>query len=177
MIIIDPALSLSLSLSSAQQGLQMYLAALETLKIGQKIDFNNKDLNKLATEIQPLADAEEQALRSGKPADERLKLQGNDAFKAAQFDEAISYYTQALQVVSDPKGILAISCYNNRAACYQQMSNYSAVIEDCSNVLDIEATNQKALLRRGLAYEGLERYRLALQDIRVLLGLNPHIEV
>ena len=56
------------------------------------------------------------------------------------------------------------------------MSNYSAVIEDCSMVIQEQPDNQKALLRRALAYEGLERYRLALQDIRHLLSVNPNVD-
>lgn len=35
----------------------------------------------------------------------------------------------------------------------------------------------KALLRRGLAYENLERYRSALEDIRNVLAINPNIEM
>jgi tetratricopeptide (TPR) repeat protein len=37
--------------------------------------------------------------------------------------------------------------------------------------------NVKALLRRGLALEGLERYRMALADIRAVLAIDPSIEV
>lgn len=35
----------------------------------------------------------------------------------------------------------------------------------------------KALLRRGLAYENLERYRSALEDIRNVLAINPTIQM
>jgi hypothetical protein len=35
--------------------------------------------------------------------------------------------------------------------------------------------NQKALLRRGLAFEGLERFQLGLTDIRKLLLANPNV--
>jgi singapore isolate B (sub-type 7) whole genome shotgun sequence assembly, scaffold_19 len=35
----------------------------------------------------------------------------------------------------------------------------------------------KALLRRGLAFESLERYRSALEDIRAVLAINPTIEM
>ena len=35
----------------------------------------------------------------------------------------------------------------------------------------------KALLRHGLAYENLERYRSALEDIRSVLAINPNIEM
>jgi len=164
-------------LATAQKGVSDYKEALDTLKRGQKIDFNNKDLNKLMSEIEPLAAQAEKIKRSGLPKAEQLKLKGNDAFKLAQFDSAIQFYTDALNEMSNKTTELAISCYNNRAACNQQMSNYSAVIEDCSCVLEFQNNNQKALLRRALAYEGLERYRLALQDIRHLLSINPNIEV
>ena len=35
----------------------------------------------------------------------------------------------------------------------------------------------KALLRRGLAFESLERYRSALEDIRAVLAINPTIDM
>lgn len=160
----------------ALKGLKKYIKALEILKAGQKVDFNNKDLNKLLNEVEPLALREEEANRSDMPRDEQLKLKGNDAFKLAQFDKAISLYTEALDASKDKTSKVAISCYNNRAACYQQVSNYGAVIADCTMVLEVDTENQKALLRRALSYEGLERYRLALQDIRALLQINPNIE-
>ena len=37
--------------------------------------------------------------------------------------------------------------------------------------------NVKALLRRGLAFESLERYRSALEDIRAVLAINPTIDM
>ncbi len=38
-----------------------------------------------------------------------------------------------------------------------------------------DENNQKALLRRGLAFEGLERFQLGLTDIRKLLLANPNV--
>lgn len=163
-------------LALAQNGLKQYIQAMDTLKKGQKIDFNNKDLHKLVSEIEPLAIKQEQSSRSSLPIAEQLKLRGNDAFKQAQFDKAIELYTEAIKASPEKSGEVVMSCYNNRAACYQQVSNYQAVIEDCTAVLQHQPDNQKALLRRGLAYEGLERYRLALQDIRHLLSINPNVD-
>jgi stress-induced-phosphoprotein 1 len=161
----------------ALKGLEKYDEALATLRAGQRVDFNNKDLNKLITEIEPLQQKVEQARRSGMSRAEQLKEEGNDAFKTAAFERAIELYTQALEACESQASAVAIACYNNRAACNQQLSNFSAVIRDCSHVLEHDAESQKALLRRALAYEGLERYRLALQDIRSLLAINPNIEV
>jgi len=163
-------------LALALKGLKEYEKAMDTLKKGHKVDFNNKDINNLINEIEPLASKAEELKRSNLSREERIKLRGNDAFKLAQFDKAIELYTEAIDACSDKNSDIALSCRNNRAACYQQMSNYSAVIEDCTAVLQEQKDNQKALLRRALAYEGLERYRLALQDIRQLLAINPNIE-
>lgn len=161
----------------ALKSLKKYSEALATLRAGQRVDFNNADLNKLISEIEPLQERAEQAKRSGMNAAELLKEKGNDAFKAASFERAIELYGEAIEACDKNNSALAISCYNNRAACNQQLSNFSGVIADCTHVLEFDAENQKALLRRALAYEGLERYRLALQDIRSLLAINPNIEV
>lgn len=39
------------------------------------------------------------------------------------------------------------------------------MLEDCNLCLNIDPKNLKALLRRGIAFEGLEKHKLALQGI------------
>ena len=68
-------------------------------------------------------------------------MRGNDAFKLAQFDTAIDLYTEAISACKDKTNEVAMSCFNNRAACHQQMSNYSAVIEDCTAVLSTQVSD------------------------------------
>lgn len=161
----------------ALKALKKYSEALATLRAGQRVDFDNRDLNKLIQEIEPLQERVELAKRAGMSQAELMKEKGNDAFKAAQFEKAIELYGEAIDACDKKGGAIAIACYNNRAACYQQLSNFSSVIADCTHVIEFDPVNQKALLRRALAYEGLERYRLALQDIRALLAINPNIDV
>ena len=45
---------------------------------------------------------------------------------------------------------------------------------DCTAVLEIDPENVKALIRRAQAFEGLERYRFALQDVKQVLGMPYH---
>lgn len=149
-----------------------YAEALATIKAGQKLDFNNEKLKEQLREAEKGVAQAEKAARKGMARDELLKSEGNDLFKNANFDGAIAKYTEAIECLKDPNGKVAVSCYNNRAACYQQQSNYSGVIEDASRVLEIEPNNEKALLRRGLAFEGMERFKLALQDMKACLALN-----
>ena len=47
------------------------------------------------------------------------------------------------------------------------------VCTDCTAVLEIEPDNVKALIRRAQAFEGVERYRFALQDCKTVLQMPP----
>ena len=62
------------------------------------------------------------------------------------------------------------------AACYKQISNFDGVIGDCSAVLEVDPENVKALIRRAQAFEGVERYRFALQDVKTVL-MMPYAKV
>lgn len=151
--------------------------AVAIIKKGQQVDFQNEKLKSILPEAEAGVAQEEKAARKGMKRDELLKAEGNDLFKAASFDAAILKYGEALDACADKSSKVAISCYNNRAACHQQQSNYQAVIEDAGAVIEHEPNNTKALLRRGLAFEGVERYKLALQDMKALLALDPRMEI
>eukprot|EP00353_Schmidingerella_taraikaensis_P012783 CAMPEP_0185588782 /NCGR_PEP_ID=MMETSP0434-20130131/54507_1 /TAXON_ID=626734 ORGANISM="Favella taraikaensis, Strain Fe Narragansett Bay" /NCGR_SAMPLE_ID=MMETSP0434 /ASSEMBLY_ACC=CAM_ASM_000379 /LENGTH=122 /DNA_ID=CAMNT_0028211695 /DNA_START=21 /DNA_END=385 /DNA_ORIENTATION=+ len=114
---------------------------------------------------------------SGMSREQLLKEEANAMFKAARFEEAIGAYGRAIDAIKDKTSALYLTCLNNRAACNQQLSNFHAVIEDTSVVLEHEPKNVKALIRRGLAFEGLEKYRSALADIREVLAIDPRIDI
>merc|ERR1711906_53609 len=90
---------------------------------------------------------------------------------------AIDHYTKRLDTLqNDGKSgsDLALEAYANRAACYKQISNFDGVISDCTAVLEVDPENVKALIRRAQAFEGVERYRFALQDVKQVLGMSYH---
>jgi stress-induced-phosphoprotein 1 len=62
------------------------------------------------------------------------------------------------------------------SACYKQISNFDGVIADSTAVLEVEPQNVKALVRRAQAFEGVERYRFALQDVKAVLAM-PYNQV
>jgi stress-induced-phosphoprotein 1 len=51
------------------------------------------------------------------------------------------------------------------------LDHYNDEIIDCSAVLEVEPENIKALIRRAQAFEGVERYRFALQDCKSVLQM------
>jgi len=63
--------------------------------------------------------------------------------------------------------------YSNRAACHSQHQNWNKMLEDANLAIQENPKNVKAMMRRGLAYEGLEKYQLAINDMKSVLELDP----
>lgn len=137
----------------------------------------NDEIGKLVSELRPEAEAAEKKRIEALGGAERAKAEGNVLFKKGLFEAAIKEYERALHLCDDPKGEIAIALRNNRAACYHQLSDYTNVVKDTSFVLEHEPGNAKALLRRMLALEPLERYEEALKDARAALQQEPHHEM
>lgn len=157
----------------ALKNLRRYAEALKVADDGLKRFADNADLQALKREVVPLAEAEEKARRRGMSKAELLKELANDLFKGSRFEDAIPKYSEALHACEDPHGALALTILNNRAACHKQLGNNQAVVDDTTVVLEIEPHNFKARLRRALALEALEKFRLALEDIREVLTQDP----
>lgn len=107
-----------------------------------------------------------------------LKQTGNDSFKAGQYGEATSYYSQAIKELEksnkknpEDLGIL----HSNRAASYLKDGNCAECVKDCNTSLELFPFNVKSLLRRAAAYEALERYRLAYVDYKTALQIDCNI--
>jgi tetratricopeptide (TPR) repeat protein len=113
-----------------------------------------------------------------------LRTRGNDLYQKGSYEKAIEKYEEAMEQ------LMNISCtdmrkvnkdkaslLNNIATCHMQMSQPEKVIQLATAVLSYSeadnATQVKAYLKRGLAYETLEKYRQAKEDMLKVKGLNP----
>lgn len=134
---------------------------------------SHAEVGNLVSEIRPEAEAAEEKRISALGGAERNKEEGNALFKKGLFEHALAQYTKGLQKCTDPTAELTIALRNNRAACHQQLSNYHGVVEDTTAVLEIQPDNLKALCRRMVAYEPLEKYQKALDDARAVLKYVP----
>ncbi|CAM4628604.1 hypothetical protein PO909_005286 [Leuciscus waleckii] len=107
-----------------------------------------------------------------------LKLAGNQCFRAGQYGEAVTVYSQSIQQLEKSgekeKEELAI-LYSNRAASYLKDGNCNECIKDCTESLKLVPFGYKALLRRASAYEALERYRQAYVDYKTVLQIDCNV--
>lgn len=91
-----------------------------------------------------------------------LKKVGNDKYKQEKYEEAITYYSAALQVKEDPV------FYSNRSACYAALNKHEEVIADATAAINIKKDYVKCILRRANSYEALEQYPDAMFDLTAL---------
>ena len=85
---------------------------------------------------------------------QKMKQEGNDAYKKKDFDTALSKYGKAIDL--DPN---EITYYLNTAAVHFEMKNYTECVSTCNKAIDVGRENRadfkhiaKALARMGNAY-------------------------
>ena len=151
--------------------------AYKTLELASRLDAGNPDIKALQAKVTPKYEDLERKRKAGLSGPELHKEKGDDLYKQGMFEDAIAEYSKCLDALtSSGKGDseLAIKAYSNRSACYKQISNFDGTISDCTAVLEVDPENVKALIRRAQAFEGVERYRFALQDVKTVLQMPFH---
>lgn len=103
---------------------------------------------------------------------EEAKIIGNSHFGLGQYETASLFYTRAIDLTSQPSEEKA-NYHANRAACRQQIHDFKGVVEDANFALEMNPNHVKALHRRAIAWEGLEKWQNALEDYQKVNQLAP----
>ena len=77
------------------------MEAYKTVENGLRLDPKNPQLNSLMNQIRPLYERAEKKRVSGLDRTERMKEEGDNYFKAAQFELAIKSYSDCLSALRD----------------------------------------------------------------------------
>ena len=118
---------------------------------------------------------------------EQLKTKGNAALKAGNVDEAISFYTDAIEL--DPENHVL---YSNRSAAYANAKRYLQALKDAEKTIELKPDWVKVRIgedwvainfllqgysRVGTALTYLERFSDAEEMYRKGLKLDPKNEL
>ncbi|KAH3664084.1 hypothetical protein OGAPHI_004798 [Ogataea philodendri] len=97
----------------------------------------------------------------------KLKDLGNQELKKNDFNGAIKFYTEAIQVY--PTAIL----YSNRAQAQIKIENYGLAIDDAKKAIELDKNYLKAYYRRAVAFSAILEYKKALADVKIVLSRAP----
>lgn len=103
---------------------------------------------------------------------ENYKNKGNEAFKCDKFDEAVAFYTKAINI-SEKDSRDRSTYLKNRAAAFLKLKEFDKVIKDCDEALLIVPNDPKTLFRRSQALETLERFEEAYRDAKIIFTVDP----
>ncbi|PGH20428.1 hypothetical protein AJ80_03573 [Polytolypa hystricis UAMH7299] len=102
----------------------------------------------------------------------RAKDDGNAAFKAGKFQEAINLYTKGLEIDPANKDINS-KLLQNRAQAYINLSKFDQAIADCSKALELDPSYVKAKRVRAKAYGGAGNWEEAVRELKSISESHP----
>jgi tetratricopeptide (TPR) repeat protein len=109
---------------------------------------------------------------------EQSKTTANLLFKNGDFRSASRHYEDIIcrlesLGLTPTLTILMTACANNAAAAYLELGQNREAIAATSKVLNVDPKNLKALYRRSLGYKREGSYDKAMEDLQVLISVEP----
>ncbi|OBZ73547.1 DnaJ subfamily C member 7 [Grifola frondosa] len=101
---------------------------------------------------------------------EKMKEDGNTAFKASRFQEAIEFYTKAIGLHPTEPTYLT-----NRAAAYMALKRFKPALLDCQQAASLQSASPspKTLVRLARCQLSTGSTAPALSTLRAVLSLDP----
>lgn len=92
---------------------------------------------------------------------EAAREEGNTAFKAGNWPEAVKHYSEAVKrLPNDPRG------YNNRSAAYTKLMALPEALKDADEAIKQDPTFIKAYIRKALVQQAMKELTPALETLQ-----------
>ncbi|KAI4222638.1 MAG: hypothetical protein L6R36_005998 [Xanthoria steineri] len=103
---------------------------------------------------------------------ERMKEEGNTAFKTGKYKQAVELYGQALAVDPNNKGINS-KLHQNRAMASIKLKDFKSAISDCDRAIALDSTYVKARRTRARALGESGSWDEAVREFKAIAESNP----
>ncbi|KAJ3305901.1 hypothetical protein HDV03_000743 [Kappamyces sp. JEL0829] len=109
----------------------------------------------------------------------KSKEEGNEFFKAGNFQSALHAYNAALAIIKNTASQknVTVSLYSNVAQCHLKLKNGKEALAAAQSVLDLEPTHAKAIYRAFLARVALSEFEAAAEFLEDNKALLPDVDV
>ncbi|XP_076589147.1 peptidyl-prolyl cis-trans isomerase FKBP4 [Chaetodon auriga] len=112
-----------------------------------------------------------------------VKEKGTQHFKEGKFKQASVQYKRIVSWLEHESGLseedekkaksLRLAAHLNLAMCYLKLQEPNQALESCDKALELDASNEKALFRRGEALFGMKEFDRARDDFQQVVRLYP----
>jgi len=103
---------------------------------------------------------------------EQLKGLGNDCLKNEQYDDAIKYYTDAIEIAKKQNKPTHVY-YSNRCAANLNKQDFNQALVDADLCIEAKSDWPKAYIRRASSLSFLKRYAEAAASYKDGLAIDP----
>ncbi|XP_049928612.1 peptidyl-prolyl cis-trans isomerase FKBP4 [Epinephelus moara] len=112
-----------------------------------------------------------------------VKEKGTQYFKEGKYKQASVQYKRIVSWLERETGLseedekkaksLRLAAHLNLAMCFLKLQESSQALENCDKALELDASNEKALFRRGEALFGMKEFERARDDFQRVVQLYP----
>ncbi|XP_040894802.1 peptidyl-prolyl cis-trans isomerase FKBP4 [Toxotes jaculatrix] len=112
-----------------------------------------------------------------------VKEKGTQYFKEGKYKQASVQYKRIVSWLEHESGLseeddkkakaLRLAAHLNLAMCFLKLQEPNQALENCDKALELDASNEKALFRRGEALFGMKEFDRARDDFQRVVQLYP----
>ncbi|KAE8296352.1 Peptidyl-prolyl cis-trans isomerase FKBP4 [Larimichthys crocea] len=112
-----------------------------------------------------------------------VKEKGTQYFKEGKYKQASVQYKRIVSWLEHESGLseedekkakaLRLAAHLNLAMCYLKLQEPNQALESCDKALELDASNEKALFRKGEALFGMKEFDRAKDDFQQVVQLYP----
>lgn len=113
-----------------------------------------------------------------------VKEKGTQYFKEGKYKQASVQYKRIVSWLEHESGLseedekkakaLRLAAHLNLAMCFLKLQEPNQALENCDKALELDASNEKALFRRGEALFGMKEFDRARDDFQQVIQLYPN---